>query len=107
MKRTALLSIALGVMFAVMLYLSLNASDEIFQTRSRPWIHSLIYAQEPGIRVMSRFFPCQKEGFDTGCEEYKTIPTLLAANGIAYAIVLLPIVHLWRTQRVRKRPKVQ
>src|SRR5215472_5049653 len=89
MRRTAVWSIVLGMTIAVMLYLSWSASDEIFQTRLLPWIPSLIYAEEPGIRVMSRFFPCQKEGFDTGCEDYKRLPTLLAANGMAYAIVLL------------------
>jgi hypothetical protein len=107
MRRTAIFSIILGMALSVLFWLSLGASDEIFQTRLLPWIPSLIYVQEPGIRVMSRFFPCQKEGFDTGCEEYKTIPTLLASDAIAYAIVLLPVMHLWRTRRSRKRPKGQ
>jgi len=104
MSRTAALTIVLGIALSVTFWLSLDASDEIFQSRLLPWIPLLIYAQEPGIIVIARFFPCQKEGFDTGCEAYKTIPTLLASNAIAYTAVFLPIVHLWRRKQSCGRP---
>jgi hypothetical protein len=104
MKWTAALSVILGIALAVTLWLSLDASDEIFQSRLLPWIPSLIYAQEAGFRVAARLFPCQKEGFDTGCEAYKTIPTFVGSNALVYTAILLPIVHLWRTRRSRSRP---
>jgi hypothetical protein len=99
MKRMAALSIILGIALAVMLWLSLDVSDEIFQSRLLPWIPSLIYAQEAGFRVAARLFPCQKEGFDTGCEAYKTIPAFVASNALVYAAIFLPIVHLWQKKR--------
>ena len=107
MNRAAGWSILLGTTFAVMFYLSLNASDEIFQTRLLPWIPSLIHAQEPGLDVIARFFQCQKEGFDTGCEEYKTIPTLLASNAVAYTVIFFPVVFLWQKKLSKKRPTGQ
>jgi hypothetical protein len=103
MKRTAALSIVLGIALAVMLWLSWDASDEIFQSRLLPWIPSLIYAQDAGLMVAARLFPCQKEGFDTGCEAFKTIPTFVASNALVYSAIFLPIVHLCRKKRSRGR----
>jgi len=105
MKRTALLSIVLGTALAAMLWLSLDASDEIFQSRLLPWIPSLIYAQEAGFRVAARLFPCQKEGFDTGCEAYKIIPVFIASDAVVYSAILLPIVHFWRTKWFKRCQK--
>jgi hypothetical protein len=107
MRRTAALSVILGMAIAVMLWLSLVASDEIFQSRLLPWIPSLIYAQEAGFGVVARLFPCQKEGFDAGCEAYKTIPTFVVSNALVYSAVLLPIMHLSRKNRSKSSPTGQ
>ena len=40
-----------------------------------------------GFAQASRMFPCRAEGFDTGCEWYKTLPTFVAANAAAYLSV--------------------
>jgi hypothetical protein len=99
MKRSAVHSIALGTVLATMLWLDLEVSDAIFQSRLLPWVLPLIHLQYIGFRVAARLFPCQMEGFDTGCEMYKTVPALLAANSLAYSIVSFPIVHFWRRRK--------
>ena len=92
MKRNIALSIGTGLTIAVILWLSLDASDAIFQSRLLPWVHPLIYLQDVGFTVASHFFPCQKEGFDTGCEAYKIIPAFVGTNVLLYTIVSLPVI---------------
>ena len=96
MKRTLGLSIAGGFALALIFWLSLEVSDVLFQSRLLPWDLPLIYAQDMGFRAAARLFPCQREGFDTGCEAYKALPAFLGANALAYCAALIPIVHLWR-----------
>jgi len=98
MKRSIALSIGTGLAIAVVLLVSLEASDVIFQSRLLPWVRPLIYLQEAGFRVAARLFPCQKEGFDTGCEAYKKIPVFLGANALLYSIVSLPVLYFRRTK---------
>jgi hypothetical protein len=102
MKRNVALSIGTGLTIAVILWLSLDASDAIFQSRLLPWVRTLIYLQDIGFRVASRFFPCQKEGFDTGCEAYKTIPAFVGTNALLYSIVSLPLIYLLRMKATAK-----
>ncbi len=68
MKRTVALSVAIGTALAIMLWFDLEESDAIFQSRLLPWVLPLIYLQDIGFRLAARLFPCQMEGFDTGCE---------------------------------------
>ncbi len=96
MKRNIALSIGTGLTIAIILWLSLDASDAIFQSRLLPWVRPLIYLQDFGFIVASRFFQCQKEGFDTGCESYKTIPTFVGTNALLYSIVSLPLIYFLR-----------
>lgn len=103
MKRNSAFSVVIGTTVAAVLWLTLTASDEIFQSRLLPWVVPLIYLQEPGIRVESRLFHCQKEGFDTGCEAYKVIPTLIGTNAILYSILAFPLVRLRRLNGRGKR----
>ena len=102
-KRTLGLSFILGTALALMFWFSLEASDAIFQSRLLPWIRPLIYAQYAGIRVAARLFPCQMEGFDTGCEIYKRFPAWVGSNALVYTAVLLPIVYSWRTRTLRRK----
>lgn len=104
MKRTVALSIAIGTALAIMLWFDLEASDAILESRLLPWVLPLIYLQDIGFRVAARLFPCQMEGFDTGCEAYKTLPAILAANSLAYSIVLFPIIHFWRSRATTTKP---
>jgi hypothetical protein len=99
MKRSLFLSVTLGAILAVALWFTLEASDEIFQSRLMWWVVPLIRVQEAGFRAASRLFPCQREGFDTGCEAYKKLPVFLGANAIVYSICLLPVVGLVRRRR--------
>ena len=55
-----------------------------------------------GIQIGVPSFPCQKEGFDTGCEAYKKIPVFVASDAVVYSAILLSIVHLWRTMRSKR-----
>jgi len=48
-------------------------------------------------------FPCKAEGFDTGCEAYKSIPAFLIANGLCYFAFALVSLFSWRlSDTVRK-----
>jgi hypothetical protein len=101
MKRSAALSIVLGIGLAVALWLSMVLSDAVFQSRLLPWVTPLIYAQDLGFRVATRLFPCQMEGSDLGCEAYKWLPAFIGANAFVYSIVLLPIVQHWRKRNAQ------
>jgi hypothetical protein len=96
MKRNIALSIGTGLTIGVILWLSLDASDAIFQSRLLPWVLPLVRLQEIGGTVAYHFFPCQKEGFDLGCEAYKRIPTFVGTNALLYSIVSFPFVFLFR-----------
>jgi len=71
---------------------TLALNDEIMQSRSLPWIMPLITVQHYGFGTASRLFPCRAEGFDTGCEPYKTIPVFLGADAFAYFPFVLCVV---------------
>jgi len=73
-----------ALVLAITLSIILQANDYLFFSRLLPWIPSLIWLQACGFRVASRMFPCQSEGFVTGCEAYKWFPAFLLSNGIAY-----------------------
>jgi hypothetical protein len=103
MKRSVLLSITIGTGLALLFWFSLEASDAVFQSRLLPWVLPLIYMQDAGFRVAARLFPCQMEGFDTGCEAYKRLPAFVGANALTYSIVLLPMIHSWRRRAVSKK----
>jgi hypothetical protein len=103
MKRSLLLSIAIGTALALLFLFSLEASDAVYQSRLLPWVLPLIYVQDVGFRVAARLFPCQMEGFDTGCEVYKRLPAFVGANALAYTIVLLPMIHSWRRRAVSEK----
>jgi hypothetical protein len=105
MKRTVALSVGLGIGLAVMLWLGLEASDAIFRSRLLPWVVPLIHLQDIGFGVAACLFPCQKEGFDTGCEVYKRLPAFVGANALTYSILLLPIIYIWRRKATTTKPQ--
>ncbi len=96
MKRTIAFAVGIGTALALVFWFCVEASDAVFQTRLLPRVMPLIHLQEVGLNIVARFFQCQKEGFNTGCEAYKTFPTLLVSNSPTYSIALLPVVHFWR-----------
>jgi hypothetical protein len=101
------LGLAVALILAVSACLALEANDDLFYSRSLPWIPSLIWIQEAGFRTASRLFPCRYEGFDTGCEAYKTLPAFLLANVIAYVPFSLATVFLiryWESARSFLKP---
>jgi hypothetical protein len=60
-----------------------------------PWLGGMLYQlQRIGFIVSSVLFPCQKEGFDIGCEPSKVVPTILVTNAIVYFVVLMPIAYI-------------
>jgi len=77
-------------------WLALYWNDAIFYSRSLPWIAPLVTIQHSGFVAASRLFPCQAEGFDTGCEPYKWIPSFLIANALAYLPFVLAGVSYYR-----------
>ena len=105
MKRVVTLSFGLGIALATMLWLCLEVSDAIFQSRLLPWVLPLIYLQDAGFRAAARLFPCQKEGFDIGCEAYKRLPAFVGANALLYSILLLPIIYFWRRKPTATEPQ--
>jgi hypothetical protein len=91
-----------GVSAVIALVLALSAgfaldfSDSVFQSRLLPWTVPLIELQRLGFTRASRLFPCRAEGFDTGCEWYKWLPTFVAANAAAYLPIAFVGVYLYR-----------
>jgi hypothetical protein len=88
--------VAIALVLALSASLALDFSDSIFQSRLLPWTVSLIELQSVGFAQASRMFPCRAEGFDTGCEWYKTLPTFVVANAAAYLSVAVLGVYLYR-----------
>lgn len=96
-------ALAAALALAISAWLALEANDGLFYSRSLPWVPSLIWFQETGFRMAYRFFPCQYEGFDTGCEAYKTIPVFLISNAIAYlpfSLALVLLTRYWEPSRL-------
>jgi hypothetical protein len=85
-----------AIVLASTAWLALGINDEEFYSRLTPWVGSLIWLQEPGFTAASRLFPCRSEGFVTGCESYKWIPTFLLSNAIAYIPVLVASLQFYR-----------
>jgi hypothetical protein len=90
------ISAAIACVMSLTAWLALYWNDVIFFSRLLPWIAPLIRVQDPGFHTASRLFPCQKEGFDTGCEAYKWIPAFLIADLLAYFPFVLGGVLCYR-----------
>jgi hypothetical protein len=100
------ISTVVALVLALSAWLALYLSDSIFQARLLPWDVPLIELQDIGFLLASRMFPCQAEGFDTGCEWYKTLPTFVTANAPPY----LPVVFVgayWYRRSERLKALVQ
>lgn len=104
--RTFALSAGIALLFAFSAWLALDANDNLFYSRLLPWIPPLIWFQEVGFRTASRLFPCRYEGFDTGCEAYKWLPTFVFSNAITYFPFILAVVfvgrHRQRTESIMR-----
>jgi hypothetical protein len=87
--RTIPQALAIAGVLSISAWTGLVLNDEIFESRSLPWIAPLITVQDFGFAEASRMFPCQIEGADTGCEAYKWLPTFLAANSLFYFSLVL------------------
>jgi len=90
------ISVVIAVVLALSAWLALDFSDSVFQSRLLPWTVPLIELQRLGFTRASRLFPCRAEGFDTGCEWYKWLPTFVAANAAAYLPVAFIGAYLYR-----------
>lgn len=101
--RGGLRSAALVVSaMAIAAWLILVASDDLLASRLLPWTLPLIWLQWPGFQVASRLFPCQKEGFDTGCEAWKKLPVFWLSNAVTYLpFVLVGRFVYYRSARMR------
>lgn len=85
MLRVIGVSALVAVILSILLLFSLEFGVSFLWRFGEPLIVSVTRElQEPGISASSRTFPCQKEGFDTGCEAYKRFPLLLTVNAIVY-----------------------
>jgi hypothetical protein len=96
------ISAVVALVLALSAWLALYFSDSIFQSRLLPWTVPLNELQRRGFAQASRVFPCRAEGFDTGCEWYKTLPTFVAANTVAYMPVAFVGAYLYlRSERLK------
>jgi hypothetical protein len=94
------ISAVVALVLALSAWLALYFSDSIFQSRLLPWTVPLNELQRVGFAQASKVFPCRAEGFDTGCEWYKTIPTFVAANTATYMPVAFVSAYLYlRSER--------
>ena len=89
------ISAVIAFVVALSASLALDFSDSVFQSRLLPWTVPLIKLQSVGFVQVARMFPCRSEGFNTGCEWSKTLPTFVAANA-AYLPFALVGVYLYR-----------
>jgi len=74
MKRSLFLSVTLGAVLAVALCFTLEASDEIFQSRLMWWVVPLIRVQEAGFRAASRFFLVNAKASIQGAKPTRNCP---------------------------------
>jgi hypothetical protein len=106
-RRTVLrmmtLALVITCVIAVTAWVGLYLNDEIFESRSLPWIAPLITVQTYGFEKASQILPCQAEGSDAGCEASKWIPTFLMSNSLAYfPFVLIGFLSWQNSDAVRK-----
>ncbi len=101
--RTLITAVVAALSLSSALWLALEANDFLFYSRMLPWVRPLIWLQEPGFRNAWRFFPCQAEGFSTGCEIYKVLPAFLFADAVAYfPFLVLGLFVYRRSERLRR-----
>lgn len=101
--RTIIFAFVVACVIAITAWVGLYLTDTIFYSRSLPWIAPLITVQDYGFGKASQMFPCQAEGFDTGCEAYKWIPTFLIANSFSYFCFVLLGLFSWRHSEAVRR----
>ena len=97
------LALAVALTLAISALLTLEANDFFFYSRLLPWIPSLIWLQWTGFGTASQLHPCQYEGFDTGCEAYKTLPVIVLSNTIAYlpfSSAMVFLTRYWESPRL-------
>jgi len=101
--RTIAIAAVMASVLAISAWMALYLNDEIFYSRSLPLIAPLITLQSYGFGKASQLFPCQAEGFDTGCEAYKRIPAFLVSNSLVYfPFVLVGLFSLQSSETMRK-----
>jgi len=106
-SRTIALALVVAGVLAISAWTNIYLNDEIFESRSLPWIAPLITVQEYGFGKASQMFPCQAEGSDTGCEAYKWVPTFLVANILLYfPFVLVALFSCRLSDTFRKMASV-
>ena len=104
--RIILISALLSVGLSLALSLALDANDTFLQSRSGAWVPALLSMQRVGFKAVARYFPCQKEGFDAGCERYKSLSLFLAVNAATYLPFMLCGVYVFASGRfVRKHAR--
>ena len=107
MRRTITLSVVFGFALSLAFWLSMAFGDVFVQSRLQwRWGLPLFYIQGLGFTVAALLFPCKTEGLDLGCEAYKWAPVFLGINALAYATLMLPVVHYWRRAAERRRTRV-
>lgn len=106
-KLTKLLSV-IGIASLAISSLLLTIRDAYIRNVSFdhtliPWFGAGLYQlQRFGFAVASMLFPCQREGFNTGCEWFKVVPTILLVNAAIYFVVLTPVIHVYATLKNRR-----
>ena len=101
--RTITLAAVIAATVATSAWTGLYLNDALMESRMLPWIMPLITAQGYGFGRAARMFPCQAEGFSTGCEPYKWIPTFLLANSVVYFPFVLVGVFAWQCSETAKK----
>lgn len=99
MKRNLMLAVLLGVTATIVFCFAVWIGNLIYEPKILSWRIPLNGFTFPGLLASALVFPCQKQGFEIGCEWYRTVPMFVAVNSLAFTVVSLPLVCLFRALR--------
>ncbi len=98
MKRSLTLALLFGATVTIGFCLAVWIWNLVFESAAS-WRIPLNAFTFPGLLASALTFPCQAQGLEIGCEWYRTLPMFVAVNSLAASVILLPLVHLFRSFR--------
>ena len=100
MKRSLMFALLFGATATISFCVAVWIWNLVVESASS-WRIPLNVFTFPGLLASASAlaFPCQAQGLEIGCEWYRTLPMFVTVNSLAATVILLPLVHLFRSFR--------
>ncbi len=98
-RKTFYVSLTVGFIFALMLWLIVVLNGEIVQAHQPGFVSQVHKLQQPGLNFAHRWFPCTAEVPEAPigeCESLKVTVVTILINGLLYAGILFIPIYIFR-----------